>query len=224
MASTKRPPSGGTASPHVAHGALRPRCLLLGIGPTSSPEPRQAPSSGTSDSALHCLQNPGGMETPSFLPISGFGGQIPRQSLRLFPLFLPPPLQLLPGECFPCTARLSQSRSRGTACSHQGPLVSSQHCKEPLRVCVTCCVVQSPSPEEAGPSWVERPPARPPRKSLDALTPSYAITQVLRYDFWWKPYGGGDSGNPAVLTPKLRPAHPPSLPQLHSTTIKGGLG
>ena len=39
----------------VAHGPLRPCCLLLGICPIASPEHRQALSSGNSDSALHCL-------------------------------------------------------------------------------------------------------------------------------------------------------------------------
>ena len=55
MASIKCILSRGTSSPCATHGPLRPCCLLLGIRPTFSPEHHQALSSGTLDSALHCL-------------------------------------------------------------------------------------------------------------------------------------------------------------------------
>ena len=92
IASTKCSPNRGTASPRVAHRPLRPFCLFLEICPSSSPEHHQALSSKTSDSALHCLQNPGGIETLSFPPIKGFGEQIscsdPCERFHYFSLFL----------------------------------------------------------------------------------------------------------------------------------------
>ena len=100
MASTKCTGSMGTASPHVAHRPLRSCCLLLGICPDSSVEHCQALSSETSDSGLHCLYNPGGIETFSFLPVNGFGDRFLVQYLQVFSLFLSLSLLLLLGECF----------------------------------------------------------------------------------------------------------------------------
>ena len=76
MAPTKCSSGRGATSPRVAHGPLEPLSLHLGIHLNFSPEHRQALSSKTSDPALHRLQNPGGLETLSFPPTSGFGEQI----------------------------------------------------------------------------------------------------------------------------------------------------
>ena len=85
MTSDKRTPTRGTASLRVAHEPLRPHCLLLRICLTSSPEHLQALISEPSESAFHCSENPGGIETLLFLPITGFGQQI---------------YFSVPGECF----------------------------------------------------------------------------------------------------------------------------
>ena len=57
MASTKCPPSRGTASPCVAHEPLRPSCLLLGIHPSSLAEHCQVLCSGISYSDLPCIES-----------------------------------------------------------------------------------------------------------------------------------------------------------------------
>ena len=90
MASTKCSLSRGTTSPCVARGPLRRRCLLLGIRPISLPEHRQALSSRTADSVLHCLWNPGGIETLSCLPVNGFGNRfLVQSSASVFTLSFP---------------------------------------------------------------------------------------------------------------------------------------
>ena len=102
VASTKCTPSRGITSPGVAHGPLRSLCLLLRIYILISSPEHQALSFGTLDSGPHCLYNPDGIETLSFLPVSGFGEQIscsvPCKCFHSFSLFLSSYLQ---GSVFP---------------------------------------------------------------------------------------------------------------------------